>query len=582
MKLISLTSNQDSFRPVNFNPNGISLIVAKHNKPTNSSNKNTYNGLGKSLIIHIIHFCLGGKTKNFESFVNKLPGWQFILKFEINNKIFITSRTTENANKILLNDSQEEKELTIDKFNKEIEKLLFNIPAETKFLTFRSLFPFFIRPKKESYVSYDRPVNFGSPYAKQLCNAFLLGLDIELMQEKYKLRKEQERIEILTKNIQNDDLLKDFFSKDKDVSLRLKDLEDEIAKLYEDINQYEVADDYYDVKNEADEIEKKLANKHNEIVLLNNQIENIEKSLKISPDLEKENIEKIYNEAKIYFSDILEKKLEDLEKFYTKLTENRLARLATQKQTILKKLEENKKELESLKKDFDKKMKYLGAHQALDVVLSVKDRLSELEREKEKLENYDKLIENYHNKMLEIRQEFIKSTQKAEEYKKDIDSYFKQKQDFFRKLAKRFYPKSAAGITFDVNDGENQVRFDIHAKIESDGSDGINNVKIFCYDTTLLFKGENHNLNFIFHDSRLYDGVDERQKSEMFKIIYELFHNKEYQYIASINQNQLDEIKKLISDDEFDEIFTQNTILELTDEFDSEKLLGLKVDINYD
>ena len=582
MKLISLTSNQDSFRDVKFNPTGISLIVAKHSKPTNSSTKNTYNGLGKSLLIHIIHFCLGGKSKNFESFEKKLPKWQFILKFEINKIIYVASRNTDNIDKILLHSENQEEELSINMFTKKIEKLLFTIPNDIKFLTFRSLLPFFIRPKKESYVSYDTPSKVGIEYQKELLNSFLLGLDTKLVQDKYILRQEQSRLEKLQKNIENDTLLKDFFSKDKDVSLRLIDLDDEIYKLSEDIHQYVVADDYYDVQIEADNIEKKLAKKHNEIVLLNNQIVNINKSLTISPDLEKENIEKVYNETEIYFSDILVKKLNELESFYDKLTENRLSRLTQHKQKIIQLLEVNNQELDLLKNNFDEKMKYLGAHQAFDIILKVKDKLSELEKEKAKLEDYDNLIEKYHSSLLEIKQDFIIKTQKAEEYKKDVDLYFKSKQDFFRKLAKRFYPSSASGITFNNNDGENQIRFNIQAKIESDGSDGINNVKIFCYDATLLFKGENHNLNFIFHDSRLYDGIDERQKTEMFKIIYELFNNSNYQYIASINQNQLNEMKTLLSVDEFNRIFTENTILELTDENDSKKLLGIKVDINYD
>lgn len=582
MKLIRLTSNQESFKTVNFNPNGISLIVAKHSKKTSSLSKNTYNGLGKSLLVHIIHFCLGGKSKNFESFVENLPKWKFILKFQISSTTYVVSRSIKEIDKITLYVNDKEEILTISKFTDKIEKLLFIIPDNIKYLTFRSLLPFFIRPKKESYVSYDRPSKVGSDYQKSLYNAFLLGLDMNLAQDKQLLRKEQDRLVKLQTNIQNDELLKDFFLKNKDVGLRLKDLDDEIEKLTEDINKYEVADDYYDVKNEADIIKRDLEKKDNEIVLLNNQVLNIEKSLNISPDLEKENIEKVYNESKIYFSTTLEKKLSELENFYTKLTENRIARLSSQKQIILKEKMKNSEELTKFKKDLDEKMQYLGAHQAIDVILKVKDNLSKLEREKDKLEDYGKLIGNYHDKILEIKQEFIITAQKTEEYRKEISSQFKNKQDFFRELAKRFYPKSASGITFDSNDGENQIRFDIHAKIESDGSDGINNVKIFCYDTTLLFKGDNHNFNFIFHDSRLYDGIDERQKTEMFKIIYELFNNTNYQYIASINENQLKEIKELLTEDEFNNIVTQNTILELTDESDSEKLLGIKVDINYD
>lgn len=123
------------------------------------------------------------------------------------------------------------------------------------------------------------------------------------------------------------------------------------------------------------------------------------------------------------------------------------------------------------------------------------------------------------------------------------------------------------------------MQFNIDAKIELDTSDGINNVKIFCYDLTMLFKGHNHRVNFLFHDSRLFDGIDERQKADIFKIVYEKFTNQDKQYIATVNQNQLDEVKRLISEEHFDNIFTKNTVLTLTDELDSQKLLGIKVDI---
>ena len=95
-----------------------------------------------------------------------------------------------------------------------------------------------------------------------------------------------------------------------------------------------------------------------------------------------------------------------------------------------------------------------------------------------------------------------------------------------------------------------------------------------------MFKGYGHRIKFLFHDSRLFDGIDERQKTELFKIIAEMFSNSEYQYISSVNQNQLEEIKKYLSNEEFDAIIKKNTILTLTDESDSEKLLGIKVDIN--
>ncbi|HKK95399.1 MAG TPA: DUF2326 domain-containing protein, partial [Anaerovoracaceae bacterium] len=115
-----------------------------------------------------------------------------------------------------------------------------------------------------------------------------------------------------------------------------------------------------------------------------------------------------------------------------------------------------------------------------------------------------------------------------------------------------------------------------------DNSDGINNVKIFCYDMTLLFKGQNHNIDFLFHDSRLFDGIDERQKAELFKIVFEEFVDSRKQYIATVNQNQLNEIKQCMEPELFQKIVNDNIVLTLTDDHESEKLLGITVDINED
>ncbi|MFY4779771.1 DUF2326 domain-containing protein [Aliarcobacter butzleri] len=579
MKLIELSANKESFKTVTFNKSGLSFIVAKQKNPETSDNSKTYNGVGKSLIVLLIHFCLGAKKDHYASFIEKLPDWVFYLTVEINGTQHVISRKMSEPTKIYFDD---EEPMTVDNFYEKIRQMVFSFPADIQYLTFRNTLPFFIRPLKKSYVDADNPSNFHTPYQKLMVNSFLMGLDTNLVQEKYKLRKEQERVDELEKNIKNDDLLREFFTQDKDVNLKIIDLEDEIDKLRESREKYEVAEDYYDVKIEADTIEKELAKKHNEIVLLKNQVENITKSLKTSPDLGKESIAKVYEEVKIVFPENVSKTLNDLESFYAKLTSNRIQKLSEQKQLISKRLEENLGKEEKLKKELDNKMKYLGAHQALDVVIKVSDRLKDLEAQKEKLQNYEELIGNYHKKSLEIKESFIKYAQKTEEYLEEIKPVIKEKQEFFRSLAKRFYPKNASGITVYNNDGENQQRYTIEAKIESDNSDGINNVKIFCYDMTILFKGHGHNVKFSFHDSRLFDGIDEKHKAEIFKVVNELFNGTDYQYIATVNQNQLNEVKSILTEKEYQEIIEKNTILTLTDEDDSEKLLGVKVDVGYE
>lgn len=104
-------------------------------------------------------------------------------------------------------------------------------------------------------------------------------------------------------------------------------------------------------------------------------------------------------------------------------------------------------------------------------------------------------------------------------------------------------------------------------------------MKTFCYDLTLLLKGHNHRMGFLFHDSRIFDGIDERQKAEMFSILSERFTNSSYQHIATVNQNQLGEIRRELGDTVYEAIVPPHVVLTLTDERAEAKLLGISADI---
>jgi uncharacterized protein YydD (DUF2326 family) len=314
--------------------------------------------------------------------------------------------------------------------------------------------------------------------------------------------------------------------------------------------------------------------------LLKNNLKTAIRGLDLKAGENKENILKIYEEASIEFNKNIQKKLTDLERFYEKLISNRKKRLLEQKNKYEYRIKEKTKKANRLKKELDETMKYLGDHQALDVFVTISDKKSKLKSKLDSLKKYQELEQDYKDKIREIKKSLLDQSEMTELYLDEMKSSINSLRDYFRNLANRFYPNAVAGLSIKNNEGINQLRYDIDAKIESDNSDGINSVKIFCYDMTVLFKGENHNIDFIFHDSRLLDGVDERQKTEIFKVIYDEFSGSGKQYIATVNQNQLYEIKKYLDAETYNKIVSENIVLTLTDKDDSDKLLGITVDLS--
>ena len=143
----------------------------------------------------------------------------------------------------------------------------------------------------------------------------------------------------------------------------------------------------------------------------------------------------------------------------------------------------------------------------------------------------------------------------------------------FMSLAKTFYEDKKSALLIKNNDGENQQRFNIDARITSDGSDGIQEIIIFCFDWILLNSNKTRQ-GFMYHDSLLIANVENRQKEILFTLSNQLCINNNKQYIININYDQIlgfeDEVKKLIN---------QKTILTLTDKSAKEKLLGIEVDL---
>lgn len=572
MKLKSLRANHDSFHTVNFKE-GVNVIVGKQISPKSENDGKTYNGVGKSFIIHLIHFCLG--SNKIESFTKNLPDWEFTLEFEVDEKEYFATRSTNDQSKINFCG----KNLSLTEMKNKMLELCFGISEPPKNMTWITLFSRFIRRYRTSYSRYDTYVTKESDYSKILNNLFLLGIDKDLIVEKKELREKQVDTQKTEKAIKKDDFFKQYYLGENDPEIDLADLESKIKELEEDISEFNVSSNYHELEIEANKKSYLKKSLENERVLISNYINNIEETIKETTGVNEDDVIKVYESAKIEIPDMIRKKIDEVLEFHKKQISSRNYRLRKELRKQEEKLEEIDNKISDIGESMDELLKYLDSHGALEEYVALTKQLSSFKNDASRIEEYQDILKSYRKENLNTKSSMIKLDQEADEYLENIKSLTDDLIADFRKYAKKFYPNKRSGLVINNNTGENKLRFTMDARIEDDSSDGVNEVRLFCFDLLLLLfkKGK---IRFLFHDSRLFANMDPRQREILMRIVYDVTLDNEFQYICSMNEDTILSFKDLMTDEEYTEIIKNNIILELNDDSSESKLLGIQVDID--
>lgn len=572
MKLLSLRANQSSFHSIDFK-DGINIIVGKQVAPHSENDGNTYNGVGKSLTLHLIHFCLG--SRKIESLAKGIPDWEFTLRFEIDGNEYYCTRAVNDQNKIEFCGEILKPKALQDK----LLELCFGLKTTPKDMTWTTLFSRFVRRYRLCYTTFDSFVLRESDYSKILNNCFLLGIDTELIVGKRELRDKQTAAIATEKAIKKDPLFRQYYLGKSDAELDVADLEYRISELEKEISEFKVSNNYHELEKEADDksYQKKIL--ENKRVLVSNYVKNIENSTREIEDVKEETLLKIYEAAKVEIPDMVKKSLDEVTKFHSEL-------LSTRNTRLRKELERHKAELKSIDEEIltlgrrmDELLDYLNSHGALEEYVALTKQLSSLQNELNRIQEYQKILKAYRDTKLDIKAALIEQDKAADAYLEEESKYLDELRTKFWNYAKRFYPKKKSGLVIKNNSGENMLRYSLEARIEDDSSDGVNEVRMFCFDW-LLLNCMKSKMRFIAHDSRMFANMDPRQRETLFRIVYETCQTTEFQYICSINEDALDSFESMMQMDEYQNIIKNNIILELNDDAPESKLLGIQIDID--
>lgn len=581
----SVSSNNSKFKKVIFRP-GYNVVLADRNSAGEQSQKSSRNGAGKTTLIEIIHFCLGAKVSKDSIFKNDhLKGWSFILEMDINDEIYSLERFTDNPNRIYIYGNLKKLEFCETKHDKNTGFQYISPSNLNKFMTkamygifdegisylpsFRELISYSIRRNVEGFKN---PFEFFSKqktYSIQACNSYLLNLSVEYAARFQEIKDKKNGIN----NYKNASKL-GIFGKN---NLNIGELNTELISqqcivddMKEELEAFRVHPQYNDISKNANDITMEIHKLTNDLTIKKRLLKRYEDSItNEKPEISFREIEELYKEAGVFFGERITKTLVEVHEFHKSLIKNRKEYLISEIDDLRCSIEQINSDIKSLSDKRAEIMRVLETHGALEEYSELQERYSKeyqkLEAIKSQLEQAE-YIENC-NSLLKIEGQKLLLESRKDYSERRIArekaiSLFKENTEFL-------YPEAGV-LTIDLK----ETGYSFGIDIKSSRSQGVNYMKVFCYDMILAELGLQREFfpDFWIHDSTIFDGVDERQSARALMLAERKCKETGLQYICLLNS---DMVPYVDFDQGFCDVFKNSVVLRISDQQD-DGLLGIR------
>ena len=549
IRLIKLSSSPIIFEPILFEM-GVNIILGEKVDESTSSNRKM-NGVGKSMSIEFINFCLLKKKE--DSRVTKIPtgnlskDTQIILDLEINKKLISIIRTTGKPdNPIFLIEEKNIEFQNIDDALKYLSNLSID-PNSKNDITFRQLLNLLVRDERSEFKDIIQTFDTSKKNIPPDYTPHLYLFKINL--EDYKQTKNLSNLIDQKKNYKKE-LKQKIESRYQSVS----NASSELNGLKEEVGKINLAVDKFQSNEAFDSIYKDLIKVESEMETLRIQQKALKFDLKrinSLPEPERitdSDIEIIYDQFRQGLGDVIAKSLNQVKFFKSKIDAFQQTLVNSRKNEIEVEISEISEKLKILENNYtsyldtiDAKGRFKNIKVAMSVLIKKNE---ELFNTKDQLKNYDDLEKQIKNLSRDKSTLIIEIEKSLERLNLIVKNFEKTILDLHREIM----DNEKASFKIEVIDRENKKEiFNFEMRIDSDGSHSVERVKVFIYDMALLFDSHTRQRHpkFLIHDN-IFD-VDKDtliQSLNFVSRMESLF--PDFQYILTLNNDEVENIESNI------------------------------------
>ena len=578
----SVCANKPSFHRVEFTT-GLNVILADRSEF--STEKDTRNGLGKSTLIEIIDFCLGsGATKGKGLLIEPLQDWIFTVELTLGGNRVKVTRAVANQNRIMIDgptlgwieqpdDDTEsgQRVFKVDRWRTLLGSAFFGVPRSGDQLpykpSYRSLISYFIRRGPDAYTEPFRHFKLQKTWDIQLHIAYLLRMNWEYAARWQSLKDQENVIKTIEKAIKTGVMERTIGSVGELETKRIQ-LQEQVTAVKHALDTFKVHPQYESLQQDADLLTSELHNLANHNVVDRRRLTRYQESVKGEKPPRATSLEQLYAESGLVLPDTVKHSLEQARIFHNQIVSNRHKFLESEIEHLQQVINERDVKIKDLTEQRAEVLQVLQTHGALQEMIQLQKQFVELQESLERAQTRLKEIKELNVTKRNIKaakEELLRTAEQDHEERRDVWSAAVRLVNQYSTV---LY-KSPGNLVIDVTNTGYKYQVDI----ERSGSEGIEKMKIFCFDLAVLRlqmqveKG----IDFLVHDTLMYDSVDTRQRALAFEHAHNVTAALGGQYICTINS---DMVPSEGFSEEFD--FDQHVRLTLSDADPSGSLLGMR------
>jgi uncharacterized protein YydD (DUF2326 family) len=577
----AVRANKRGFRTANF-AEGANLVLAERSK--SAGEKDTTNALGKSTLIEIIDFCLGASTGPGKGLrVAALAEWSFTLDLTLGAKPVSVTRYTDAPNFFEIEGDTSSWPVTpetnkdggvgldLKRWRSVLAWALFGLSGRVSGDSYqpsaRSLLSYFLRHGPGAYNSPFTHFANQKVWDIQVHNAFLLGLDWEKASRWQRLKDQKNALDALKKAIKTGAIDGELSSLGELEAQRVR-LQGQLARESEALRTFQVLPQYKEIEREANRLTESIHGLVNSNVADRRRLERYLSMNAVEEAPGSNRLEMLYEQAGVALPGAVKRSLEEARTFNETIVRNRREFIAQEITELSSRVAARDREVAELTDQRAQYLSTLSGHGALEEFTRLQDLHADIRLRVDNLTTRIEQVRQMTSKADQIKVETVELKRSTEIDYEERRSIWREALTLFSDFSERLY-NAPGRLAIDIDD--TGYRFDV--EIDGDQSEGISKMKIFCYDLMAICFARTRGLgiDFLIHDSTIFDGVDPRQRAHAIELADELSRKLGFQYILTLNTDMLPS-----SDFSVDFDVAKLVRLELTDTDPSGSLLGFR------